>query len=68
VPRMPQRGVESGGRFVRSGKTGSWQEKLSHGQMIFVEKHTADLLRRLEYPVVATNEAANDAPVAVHVG
>lgn len=68
VPRMPQRGVESGGRFVRSGKTGGWQEKLSHGQMIFVEKHTADLLRRLEYPVVATNEAANDAPVAVHVG
>jgi estrone sulfotransferase len=68
VPRMPQRGVETGGRFVRSGKTGGWQEKLNHAQMIFVEQHTADLLRRLEYPIVTSEEMPNAAPVPAHIG
>jgi hypothetical protein len=57
VPRRPEKGVEPGGRFVRSGKMGSWQETLTPDQLRLIEKHTAHVLRRLHYPVVTLDPA-----------
>jgi hypothetical protein len=61
IPRRPVLGVEPGGRFVRSGKIGGWQEQLTPEQLRLIEEHTADVLRRLDYPVVTSAVAGTPA-------
>lgn len=58
VPRRPEKGTEADGRFVRAGKMGGWQEKLTPKQLALIERHTADILRRLDYPVVSLEDAS----------
>jgi hypothetical protein len=67
VLRRPLKGVQPGGRFIRSGKIGGWQEKLSPEQLRFIEERTATALRRLQYPLV-TMDADASAPVTASVG
>jgi len=57
VPRRPEKGLQPGGRFVRAGKMGNWQEKLTPEQLRRIEEHTAAVLRRLQYPVVSLDTA-----------
>ena len=67
VPSRPVKSVQPGGRFIRSGKMGGWQEKLSHEQLQVIEQHCGDLLARLQYPVVtmgAADLAANATAVS----
>ena len=67
VLRRPLKGVQPGGRFIRSGKIGGWQEKLSPEQLRFIEERTATVLRRLQYPV-ATMDADVNSAVTASVG
>jgi hypothetical protein len=53
VPRRPERGVEPGGRFVRVGRMGSWQDKLTPEQLRRIEFYAGDMLRRLNYPMAS---------------
>jgi len=57
VARKPLKSVEPGGRFVRSGKMGGWQEKLTPEQVRLIEQYTASTLLRLQYPVVTMESA-----------
>jgi Sulfotransferase domain len=57
VPRRPKKGVEAGGRFVRSGSIGGWQGRLSPQQLKLVERHAGSTLVRLGYPLMAEAEA-----------
>jgi hypothetical protein len=72
VARKPQKSVQPGGRFVRSGKMGGWQEKLTPEQVRFIEQYTASTLLRLQYPVVTMDSAGissdADASMVSHVG
>lgn len=61
VPRRPELGVEPGGRFVRSGKVGGWQGQLTREQLRLIEEHTAEVLRRLDYPLVTLDAASTAA-------
>ena len=67
VPRRPLKGVQPDGRFIRSGKIGGWQDKLSPEQLRFIEEHTAPVLRRLQYPVL-TLDADTSPRVIASVG
>jgi hypothetical protein len=67
VPRRPLKGVQPDGRFIRSGKIGGWQDKLSPEQLRFIEEHTAPVLRRLQYPVL-TLDADTSSRVIASVG
>jgi hypothetical protein len=57
VPRRPKKGVEAGGRFVRSGSIGGWQGRLSSQQLKLIERHAGSTLVRLGYPLMAEAEA-----------
>ena len=59
VPSRPVKSVQPGGRFIRSGTMGGWQEKLSQEQLHVIEEHTANILLRLQYPVVTLDSAAS---------
>jgi hypothetical protein len=61
VLRRPLKGVQPGGRFIRSGKIGGWQDKLSPEQLRFIEERTASVLRRLQYPVMSMDADATSA-------
>jgi hypothetical protein len=63
VPSRPVKSVQPGGRFIRSGRMGGWQEKLNQGQLEVIEQHTAHLLQRLQYPV-ATSDLATSSSCA----
>jgi hypothetical protein len=52
VPRRPKKGVEAGGRFVRSGSIGGWQGRLNSEQLKLIEQHAGPTLMRLGYPLV----------------
>jgi hypothetical protein len=67
VLRRPLKGVQPGGRFIRSGTIGGWQEKLSPQQLRFIEKQTAPVLQRLHYPLLTLN-ADTPSPVTESVG
>jgi len=67
VLRRPLKGVQPDGRFVRSGKIGGWQDKLSPEQLRFIEQRTATVLRRLRYPVL-TLDAETPSSVTAPVG
>src|SRR5271165_2999994 len=41
VPSRPVKSVQPGGRFIRSGKMGGWQQQLSQGQLQVIERHAA---------------------------
>jgi Sulfotransferase domain len=56
VPRRPQKGVEAGGRFIRSGSIGGWQERLTKPQLKMIEQYAGAILARLGYPLVAEVE------------
>jgi len=56
VPRRPKKGVEAGGRFVRSGSIGGWQGRLSSQQLKLIERHAGSTLMRLGYPLMAEAE------------
>ena len=72
VARKPIKSVEPGGRFVRSGKMGGWQEKLTPEQVKFIEQYAASTLLRLQYPVVTMESAGvrseADASLVSHAG
>jgi len=55
VLRRPLKGVQPDGRFIRSGKIGGWQDKLTPEQLHFIEQRTAPMLLRLGYPVLTMN-------------
>jgi hypothetical protein len=57
VPRRPKKGVEAGGRFVRSGSIGGWQGRLSSQQLKLIERHAGSTLVRLGYPLMIEAEA-----------
>jgi hypothetical protein len=57
VPRRPKKGVEAGGRFVRSGSIGGWQGRLSSPQLKLIEQHAGSTLVRLGYPLMVEAEA-----------
>jgi hypothetical protein len=67
VPRRPLRGTQPNERFVRSGKVGGWQEQLSQEQLRLIEQYTANVLLRLEYPVLTVNgvETSVHTPASV---
>lgn len=67
VPSRPVKSIQPGGRFIRSGKMGGWQEKLSREQLQVIEQHCGDVLLRLQYPVIAIGSGANLAPNATAV-
>ena len=67
VPSRPVKSVQPGGRFIRSGKMGGWQEQLSQGQLQVIEQHCANVLLRLQYPVVTMESAATLAANATAV-
>lgn len=56
VPRRPQKGVETGGRFVRSGSIGGWQERLTIQQLQVIEKYAGTTLARVGYPLTTEVE------------
>jgi hypothetical protein len=57
VPRRPKKGVEAGGRFVRSGSIGGWQGRLTAQQLKLIERHAGATLVRLGYPLMTEAEA-----------
>jgi hypothetical protein len=57
VPRRPKKGVEAGGRFVRSGAIGGWQGRFSSAQLKMIQEHAGGTLMRLGYPLMAESEA-----------
>src|SRR5580704_1717527 len=57
VPRRPKKGVEAGGRFVRSGSIGGWQGRLSSRQLKLIEQYAGSTLVRLGYPMMAEVDA-----------
>ena len=59
VPSRPVKSVQPGGRFIRSGKMGGWQQQLTQAQLQVIEEHTANILLRLQYPVVTLDSAAS---------
>lgn len=59
VPSRPVKSVQPGGRFIRSGKMGGWQQQLTPEQLQVIEQHTANVLFRLQYPVVTLDPALN---------
>lgn len=59
VPRRPLKVVEPGGRFVRSGKMGGWQQQLSEAQVRLIEQYAGNVLQRLQYPLMTVKEDAN---------
>jgi Sulfotransferase domain len=67
VPSRPVKSVQPGGRFIRSGKMGGWQEQLSQGQLQVIERHCGSVLLRLQYPVVTMDSAASLAANATPV-
>lgn len=56
VPRRPLKGVEAGGRFIRSGAMGGWQQRLTSQQLKMIEKYAGATLARIGYPLVAEAE------------
>lgn len=56
VPRRPKKGVEAGGRFVRSGSIGGWQGRLTSPQLKLIERYAGPTLGRLGYPRVTEQE------------
>lgn len=67
VPRRPQKTAQSNERFVRSGKIGGWQGKLTAEQLRLIEHYTAPALMRLEYPVTTVDsvESSADMPASL---
>jgi hypothetical protein len=50
-------------RFVRNGLVQGWRSKLSSSQVQFIEQHTGNILRRLEYPLVSDETTAPEMGV-----
>jgi hypothetical protein len=46
---------QKGNRFVRDGKSGGWQEKLTAEQLQMIEQHTWETLTRVGYPLMGTD-------------
>jgi hypothetical protein len=67
VPRRPLRGAQPNERFVRSGKVGGWQDQLSQPQLRLIEQYTANVLLRLQYPVLTQNEVETAIPTPASV-
>jgi len=57
VARRPIKGVEAGGRFIRSGSIGGWHDRLTPQQLKLIDKYTGPVLSRLGYPLMAESEA-----------
>lgn len=57
VPRRPEKGIEPGGRFVRVGKMGGWEQNLTPEQLRLIELHAVGMMRRLQYPVLSLDTA-----------
>ena len=58
VPSRPVKSVQPGGRFIRSGKMGGWQQQLTQEQLRVIEEHTGNILQRLQYPVVTLDSGS----------
>jgi hypothetical protein len=54
-------------RFIRSGSTGGWRNRLSEAQVERIEQYAGDVLQRMGYPVGAQSRkpVKNESPVAV---
>jgi len=68
VPRRPLKGAQPNERFVRSGKVGGWQGRLSEEQLRFIEQYTGTVLLRLGYPVNTQGSVDSSLPAPASVG